>query len=146
MIYSQDLDRVSVPQCLCLCHKRSVFLSLLHANLLQSSDIAATLLKSIWQSMDEESIKNIILAHCKRGGLFPLPERSVCFMLIVALIPAFLPKLFFWANCIQFSKISADPIIRQAIPHLKAQLWQHPYFIEFRYPEAVNSLLMWFFR
>lgn len=29
---------------------------------------------------------------------------------------------------------------------LKVQLWQYPYFKEFRYPEAVNSiLLLWFF-
>lgn len=30
---------------------------------------------------------------------------------------------------------------------IKVKLWQYPYFKEFRYPEAVNSmLLLWFFR
>lgn len=63
MIYSQDPDRVSAPQC--LCHKRSVLLHLLHANLLQFSNTASTLPKTILQSTDEENI----FVHCERRGL-----------------------------------------------------------------------------
>lgn len=60
--------------------------SVLHANLLQSSDTAPNWLKNILQSMDEESIKNIILICYERRGLLSLQEQSVCFIPIVALI------------------------------------------------------------
>lgn len=68
MVYSKDLSGVLVPQYLCAT-KRSLLLSLLYVDLLQSSEIAATLLKSILQSTNEESIKNIILVYCERSLL-----------------------------------------------------------------------------
>lgn len=61
MVYSQDLSGVLVPQYLCA--TRSILLSLLYVDLLQSSEIAAALLKNILQST---SIKNIILIDCER--------------------------------------------------------------------------------
>lgn len=63
MVYSQDLSGVLVPQYLCA--TRSILLSLLYIDLLQSSEIAAALLKNILQSTNE-SIKNIILIDCER--------------------------------------------------------------------------------
>lgn len=121
--------------------------SLLHGNLLKSSDTAPNWIKNILQSMDEESTKNIILICYERRSVLSLQEGSVCFIPTAALIRAFLMKLFFWANCIQLGKIFAHPIRGQSIPHLRVQLCQYPYFKEFRYPKAVNStLLLWFFK
>lgn len=63
--------------------------SLLHANLLQSSDTVLNLLKSILPSTDEEST-NIILMCYERSCLLSLQEWSVCFIPIIALIGALL--------------------------------------------------------
>lgn len=90
MVYSQDLNGVSEPQCPTVPQK-GAYSSFLYAfTVQQANEIAATLLKSILQSTDEENIKNIIHMHCKRS-LLPLLECCTSFLLTAEFILAFLP-------------------------------------------------------
>lgn len=117
-------------------------------HLLQSSNVAAALLKNILQSMDEESIKNIILDRCgKKEVSFSLLEQLVCLIPTVGTHSSFPPQTAFLSKLYPIQENICTSNHTPDYSTWKVQLWQYPYFKELRFPETVNIMpLLWFFR
>lgn len=146
MIYSQDPDGVSAPQCLCLCHETNVLLRLLHANLLQSSDIAATLLRNILQSMDEEKYQehNPRPLWKKRS---PSSPGTVCVLHSnCSTHSSFSPKTAFLSKLYPIQQNICTSNHTPDYSTIKSSAVAVSVFQIIQIPSMNSMLLLWFFR